>query len=238
MTTLRQVLYGVPDNAIRSYLQDALSKFETIADIGMHLPSLDTPIHVVINELREKRRMLPDKESEDVTPRAFTRLDNILISLWQMQRTMDTIGPLDQPSDYVLPICYDVMLTDIKPDDLPGKISLVLGTDYLSLAPGYSSWPVDGKLWGPNRRLLLTLPVSLGALSVNVHFIFDTGAPTTYIANSVLRHLSIEEWELFEKPVKVNGIRTQILNTTSKHHSEVLKFVIRIHHCEQTSEKH
>lgn len=148
--------------------------------------------------------------SVDAIPNAFIRLDDILIPLWQVQRAMDTIGPLDRPSDYLAPFCYDVMLTDIKPEDLPGMLSLTLGIDYLSPATGNSSWPVIGKVWGPNRRLLVTLPVSLGTISINVHFIFDTGAPTTYIAKSVLHGLSIEEWELFEKPVKVNGFRIQL----------------------------
>ena len=154
------------------------------------------------------------------------RLDNIIIPLWQVQRTMDTIGPLDRPSDYLPPFCYDVMLTDIQPEDLPGKLSLALGIDYLSPATGDSSWPVIGKLWGPNRRLLVTLPVSLGAISINVHFIFDTGAPTTYIAESVLHGLSIEEWELFEKPVKVNGVRIQLtVSDTAKFHQGDNRFV-------------
>jgi hypothetical protein len=123
---------------------------------------------------------------------------------------METIGPLDRPSDYLPPFCYDVMLTDIKPEDLPGKLSSALGKNYLSSATGDSTWPIIGKIWGPNHRLLVTLPVSLGAIYINVHFIFDTGAPTTYIAKSVLNALFIEEWELFEKPVKVNGVRVQL----------------------------
>ena len=154
------------------------------------------------------------------------RLDDIIIPLWQIERAMDTIGPIDRPADYLAPFCYDVMLTDIHPEDLPGKLSLALGVDYLSPAAVHSSWPVAGKVWGPNRRLLVTLPVSLGATSINVHFIFDTGAPTSYIAASVLHALSIDEWELFEKPVRVNGIRVQLtVSDTAKFHQGGDRFV-------------
>jgi hypothetical protein len=119
----------------------------------------------------------------------------IIVPIWNLQRSMDVIGPLDQVSDYISPDAYDVLISDIQPEDLPGRISKVLGTEYLSPAK-LLPWPVSGKIWGTNRRTLITLPVSVAEMYVNVHFILDTGAPTTFVADSTLEALHLQEWQL------------------------------------------
>lgn len=122
---------------------------------------------------------------------------------------MDTIGPLDSPY-WRDPESYDVYVSDIKPSDLPTTLSRVLGTPYLSVSPQTSRWPIAGAVWGHNRRVLFTLPVSSGDLCVNVHFMFDTGAPFTYLSRSALEALGLEEWQLDHKPVRINGVTSPI----------------------------
>ncbi len=107
------------------------------------------------------------------------------------------------------PSAYDVLLTDLKPGDLPGIVSQVLGVPYLSASTTDSVWPVLGKIYGLKRRALFTLPVSVhGGKSVNTHFIFDTGAPATYLALSTITALGLEEWQLGGTAVRINGFQT------------------------------
>ena len=123
---------------------------------------------------------------------------------------IDMIGPLDVPSQLVRPDDYDVMLSDIKPSDLPDNISKVMGTVYLSPTNTHSTWPLKGKVWGYNRRILVTLPVSSKERCVNVHFIFETGAPASYISPEVLNALDVEEWQLGTNEIRLNGIRSNV----------------------------
>ena len=104
----------------------------------------------------------------------------------------------------------NVMLSDLKPDDLPGIVSRTLGVQYLSPSTTEAVWPIVGRVYGINRRVLFTLPVSLrgGAKCVNTHFIFDTGAPATYLASSTIAALGLEEWQLGSAAVCINGCQT------------------------------
>jgi hypothetical protein len=123
-----------------------------------------------------------------------------------MQRDMEILLPGD---DQQPPSAYDVLLTDIVPTDLPGVISQVLGVPYLSPSPAESTWPVHGRVYGIKRRVLFSLPVSVrGGKCVNAHFIFDTGAPATYLAASTVAALGLEEWQLGCAVVCINGQRT------------------------------
>lgn len=118
----------------------------------------------------------------------------------------DYYGPLEGPVDFFPPSAYDVLI-EIKPEDLKMIISDIMGVAYLSPA-GDPSWPLNGKIFGVRKRVLFTMPVAIGTATkgVNVHFIFDTGAPATYIAKSVLDALGVEEWQLGYMPVSINDI--------------------------------
>jgi hypothetical protein len=133
---------------------------------------------------------------------------------------MDVIGPLDKPSEYLSPDSYDVLISDIKPEQLPKEISRVMGIEYLSKVQRNSeTWPVVGKVYGVNKRILITLPVesSKSTDSVMVHFIFDTGSPATFIAKSTLDALKLEEWQLGYTVMKVNGTRLDLsISDTTK----------------------
>lgn len=167
-------------------------------------------------KMRSFRLQLPSKSSPDYTDGLFARLDAVLIPLYHLQRMLDTIGPLDQPSGYVPPDAYDVLLTDIKPEDLPNKISIAMGVKYLNPSQTKLPWPVKGKVWEINRRILFSLPVAKkGGQAVSVHFIFDTGSPATYIGKSVLDALGMEEWQLGDAVMTVNGTKINLIVSDS-----------------------
>lgn len=92
------------------------------------------------------------------------------------------IGPLDGPSFN----SYDMHIPDIRPEDLAGKISRIMGTQSLSIPENASPrWPAEGKLLGLEHRILFTLPVALGDRAINAHFVFATGAPFSFLAEWV-----------------------------------------------------
>ena len=106
------------------------------------------------------------------------------------------------------PSAYDVLITDISPEDLPGAVSRFLGMPYLAHSAESEEWPARGGIYGVKRRVLFSLPMSIRgapASAVNVHFVFDTGAPATYISRSTVRALGLEEWSVDSARLLVNG---------------------------------
>lgn len=106
------------------------------------------------------------------------------------------------------PSSYDVCLSDISPEDLPGTISQVLRVGYLSRSDNIDDWPAKGRVYGIKRRVFFSIPVSIRdqpSSAVNVHFLFDTGAPATYLARSTVQTLGLEEWMLNDVTLLVNG---------------------------------
>jgi len=107
---------------------------------------------------------------------------------------------------------FDVLISDIKPEDLPGHISATLGTPYLAemeIQPN----PIRGSVMSTKAnklRVLVTLPVSARGRSVATHFILDTGASHSYVALSVLTALGVPEVSLAREVVRVNGVKASL----------------------------
>jgi len=95
-------------------------------------------------------------------------------------------------------------------------VSRVLGCQYLSPSAEPAFWPVRGKIYEVNKRSMITLPVSLGSTIVNVHFLFDNGAPSTYIVGTVLEALGIQDWQLSDKRPRVNGVKIDLKSSESQ----------------------
>ena len=165
-----------------------------------------TPAEAVA-ALQQARNGLPDS-SHSPTSTSFMRLDDVLLPLLQLQREMeivDIIGPYPDSTDDA----FDVLISDIKPEDLSTTVSAALRTPYLDPAPPVT-WPISGTIYGRNKRILFTLPVTARGKSVQVHFIFDTGAPRTYIALSVLEALGVPEVSLSNEVVRINGVKADV----------------------------
>jgi hypothetical protein len=64
---------------------------------------------------------------------------------------------IHDPPGYINPSLQDMLLTDITAEELL-KIAERLGVDYLGPATEFpSSFPVDGKIHGNNKRLMVSL---------------------------------------------------------------------------------
>lgn len=120
---------------------------------------------------------------------------------------MDVLGPYPSSSEE-----FDVLISDVMPEDLPGRVSRALGTTYL--APlGTKSNPVKGIILntlGTTLRILVTLPVAARGQSLATHFLVDTGAPCSYVAESVLNALQLPEISFRSEVVKINGVKAAL----------------------------
>ena len=96
-------------------------------------------------------------------------------------------GPFDvAPTD--MPNFIDILLSDVKEEDLHHDISTALGSGYLSETPHLRSphATVDGIMFGRNNRVMFPLVVRVGnSRSYVLHFLYDSGCPFTFLSREV-----------------------------------------------------
>jgi hypothetical protein len=90
-----------------------------------------------------------------------------------------------KPSDN--PELFDVLFTDVDHRVLHGGVSEKLGCSYLSRATKIlKPMPeVNGILFGVHHRPFFSLLTTYEKYSHNLHFLFDTGSPFTYLSYDV-----------------------------------------------------
>lgn len=172
--------------------------------------------------LKDYRAALPNREEEGYSPDQFRRLDSVLIPLVYIMNS-DVIGPVTFP-DFV-PDAYDVMLTDVRKQDLEGGVSKVLCQKYLSEPSDVSpSWPLRGTLYGMNHRIVVSAVVCKTCRNTkifrNVHFIFDTGSRYTYLTKEVYDAFKAEEWD-GDNIWSINGVRMSSVHPSHAHFKDV-----------------
>ena len=98
--------------------------------------------------------------------------------------------------DYISPYSYNVLLSDVKHDDLVGPIAERFGVKYLSEQkeiPTQSS--VEGILYGTNCRPMVNLVVSSKKYNkhVNITFMIDTTSPCLYVSQQAMKALGFSD---------------------------------------------
>ena len=90
-----------------------------------------------------------------------------------------------EPSDN--PELFDVLLTDVDHRVLRGGVSEKLGCDYLSRAAKILKPipEINGILFGPHHRPFFAFATTYEQFSYNLHFLFDTDSPFTYMSYDV-----------------------------------------------------
>jgi len=139
--------------------------------------------------------------------------------LFGRPRLEDNVGPLDPPPDELSPDAYDVLLPDLGSGDLHGSVSDALNIAYLSNAEVAEVWPILGQVCGRQKRCMISVPVSLNELAVNVHFLFDTGSPATYLAQEVIDKLGGGPYVLMGINIQVNGFLMPLASSDDGNHS-------------------
>ena len=101
-----------------------------------------------------------------------------------------------EPRGYIPPSQYDVLLSDVKHNDLVGPISHRLGIKYLEQRlDSVSQYIVEGVLFGTNCRPMVNLVVSSKRFKkqVNIIFMVDTVSPCLYVCQNAMESLGFSD---------------------------------------------
>lgn len=97
-----------------------------------------------------------------------------------------------EDKEYIPPSDQDLLLSDVKEDDLRSGVSLALEETYLDVVSEEPSWPVKGILFGHNSRPFVCFYVKIKTKSIKVFFLVDTGSPHTYLSGSTMNALGVD----------------------------------------------
>ncbi|CAG8447692.1 17771_t:CDS:2 [Funneliformis caledonium] len=100
---------------------------------------------------------------------------------------------------------YDILLTDVNSTDIHEGISKKLNIEYLSNSHSAELKEVKGIIFGLNYRIFLSLPVKIKKEIKNIHFLFDTGSPRTYICEEAFSSFKATIVDRTYKTVLVNN---------------------------------
>ena len=110
---------------------------------------------------------------------------------------------------YVDPSLYDLLLTDVKEQDLYDEIAKMLQVEYLQPQEegNRERSDITGILFGPNCRPVLNLVVETTRFrkAVNIIFIVDTGSPSLFISENAMRALGFNDFSQQVFQVKIGG---------------------------------
>ncbi len=99
---------------------------------------------------------------------------------------------IHDPPGYIKPSLQDMLLTDITAEELL-TIAKRLGVDYLGLTAEFpGSFPVDGRIYGNNKRLMVSLSCrreGKNSKAINIIFLIDTGSPNTFLSDKAMEAL-------------------------------------------------
>jgi hypothetical protein len=106
------------------------------------------------------------------------------------------INDIMEPRGYIPPSQYDVLLSDVKHNDLVGNIAERLRVKYLEESKSINEMKmVEGILYGTNCRPMVNLVVSSKKFKKNINIIFlvDTGSPCLFVCKKAMEALGFSE---------------------------------------------
>ena len=105
---------------------------------------------------------------------------------------------VNEPKDYIDPLEYDVLLSDVKHNDLIGPISERLEVEYLESLQNFekSQKNLQGILYGSNCRPMVNLVIASKKFKkhINIIFLVDTVSPYPYICEKAMENLGYDEY--------------------------------------------
>ena len=99
---------------------------------------------------------------------------------------------IHDPPGYIAPDMQDLLLLDVSHNTLCSSIANLLDVEYLGPAKMLTSFPLKGKLFGLNSRLMINFSCrKFGETRVypflNVIFLVDTGSPNSYLCTEAMK---------------------------------------------------
>eukprot|EP01031_Cornospumella_fuschlensis_P024538 gene24538-29651_t len=206
----------------RRKLEEILSR-----DLSTLPVFVDLPLERAISELQKARDDTPNHDP------FLSEIDSVLIPLMEVSRSLfpsDAVGPLDYQPSSAAPAPndrdQDHLLTDVQEATLLHSVSDMLGKAYLVESSDAVDWSVgvSGRLFGNKGRAMICLPVrrSMRHPAYNVHFLVDTGAPTTELSSSALDTIMRNAMAPSTLSLFIGGIPTQVeLSSPTGNHSDI-----------------
>jgi hypothetical protein len=99
---------------------------------------------------------------------------------------------IHDPPGYIAPGTQDLLLLDITHKTLCSSIANLLDVEYLGPAKMLTSFPLKGKLFGLNSRLMINFSCRKCSETrvypfLNVIFLVDTGSPNSYLCTEAMQ---------------------------------------------------
>lgn len=156
-----------------------------------------------ISTLRTKRFETPSYAPGDGGGNQHSVIDEVLLKLMFLQRDQN-VSEMEPCA--VMPSQFDVLISDIKDADFP-RIAADLGCARLTAAKDGDKLPVEGIVYGPNRRVFLPLTIrrKIDSPPLNVLFLVDTGAPCTYLRQDTFEALGFKDYIPSSANVFIHG---------------------------------
>ncbi|CAI2183790.1 15062_t:CDS:1, partial [Funneliformis geosporum] len=85
----------------------------------------------------------------------------------------------------------DFLSLDVRSKDLHEKISKRLKVEYLTDSYHQELKVVSGIIFGPDLKIIVSLPVKIKQKTKNVHFVVDTGSPKTFVCEEVYESFKV-----------------------------------------------
>ena len=139
------------------------------------------------------------------TGEGLAKLQKIISDL--MEEEIKTGVPMEPTFPIVSTSEYDVLITDIGEHDYP-RIAAALGVTNLEITSEKSTFQLQGILYGV--RIFFPLVVTTRRTSVTVIFLFDTGAPTTFLRRDTFEALGFKEFIPGQANVDIAGTTCRV----------------------------
>ena len=104
--------------------------------------------------------------------------------------------------------------------NLQNAIADMFDTEFLSPATNVPSFPISGRMYGVNDRLVVSVIVTKRSKALNVFFIVDTGSPYTFLSATTLSNLGYNDAIPTEAYVNVHSIPLMVHRSVN-HYSDV-----------------
>lgn len=127
-----------------------------------------------------------------------------------------------EDTHYVSPRQQDLLLTDVREEDLRLSIASELEVEFLSEPKGGPAWPLKGILFGHNYRPFVCMHVERKDKRLNVFFLVDTGSPHTYLSKATIEALGLRDFVPENFSLKIHGINTNVnMSPITSHYKDI-----------------
>lgn len=127
-----------------------------------------------------------------------------------------------EDDQYVSPKQQDLLLTDVKEEDLKLSIASELNIGFLSEPSDSPKWPLEGILFGHNYRPFVCMQVKRKSITKNVFFLVDTGSPHTYLSKTTIDALGVQDVIPENFSVDIHGIKANVnMSPIGSHYQDI-----------------